>query len=42
MMKEFALQWPVLRQILYGPDGTGREAMSQRKLHFVQRMRAQR
>ena len=28
MIKEFALQWPVLRQILYGGDGTGREAMS--------------
>ena len=28
MIKEFALQWPVLRQILHGGDGTGREAMS--------------
>jgi hypothetical protein len=37
MMKEFALQWPVLRQILDGADGTGREAMSQRTLHFVPR-----
>jgi len=30
MIKEFALQWPVLRQILYGGDGTGPEAMSRR------------
>ena len=28
MIKEFALQWPVLRQILHGGDGTGLEAMS--------------
>jgi formate dehydrogenase major subunit len=28
MIKEFTLQWPVLRQILHGGDGTGREAMS--------------
>jgi hypothetical protein len=41
-MKEFALQWPVLRQILDRADGTGREAMSQRTLRFVPRMRAQR
>ena len=32
MIKEFALQWPVLRQILQGGDGTGREAMSARTL----------
>jgi formate dehydrogenase major subunit len=30
MIKEFALKWPVLRQILHGGDGTGTEAMSQR------------
>ncbi len=30
MIKEFALQWPVLRQLLHGGDGTGPEAMSQR------------
>jgi formate dehydrogenase major subunit len=30
MIKDFALQWPVLRQILYGGDGTGPEAMSRR------------
>ena len=34
MIKEFALQWPVLRQILQGADGTGHEAMSQRTLHL--------
>jgi formate dehydrogenase major subunit len=28
MFKEFALQWPVLRQIFHGGDGTGPEAMS--------------
>ena len=28
MFKEFALQWPVLRQIFQGGDGTGPEAMS--------------
>jgi len=30
MIREFALQWPVLRQILKGKDGTGPEAMSRR------------
>src|SRR6202048_2856219 len=30
MIKEFALQWPVLRRILHGKDGTGPEAMSRR------------
>ena len=30
MIKEFALQWPLLRQILHGGDGTGPEAMSHR------------
>ena len=30
MFKEFALQWPVLRQIFQGGDGTGAEAMSDR------------
>jgi formate dehydrogenase major subunit len=30
MIKEFALQWPVIRQILQGGDGTGPEAMSSR------------
>ena len=28
MLKEFALRWPVIRQILHGGDGTGLEAMS--------------
>jgi formate dehydrogenase major subunit len=30
MLKELALQWPVIRQLLHGGDGTGIEAMSQR------------
>jgi formate dehydrogenase major subunit len=30
MLKELALQWPVVRQILEGADGTGPEAMSDR------------
>jgi formate dehydrogenase major subunit len=30
MIKEFALQWPVLWQIFQGGDGTGPEAMSDR------------
>jgi formate dehydrogenase major subunit len=30
VIKEFALRWPLLRQILHGGDGTGPEAMSQR------------
>jgi formate dehydrogenase major subunit len=30
MIKEFALQWPVLRQIFHGGDGTGSESMSRR------------
>jgi formate dehydrogenase major subunit len=30
VIKEFALQWPVLRQIFQGGDGTGPEAMSRR------------
>ena len=30
MIKDFVLQWPVLRQLLQGGDGTGPEAMSQR------------
>src|ERR1700728_1869784 len=30
MIKEFVLQWPVLRQILHGADGTGSEGMSRR------------
>jgi formate dehydrogenase major subunit len=30
MLKELALQWPVVRQILEGGDGTGPEAMSDR------------
>lgn len=30
MIKELALRWPVLRQILQGGDGTGPEAMSHR------------
>ncbi len=28
MMKDLLLRWPVIRQILYGGDGTGPEAMS--------------
>ena len=32
MIKDFALQWPVFRQILHGGDGTGHEAMSARTL----------
>ncbi len=28
MIKEFALRWPLLRQIFEGGDGTGPEAMS--------------
>jgi formate dehydrogenase major subunit len=32
MIKDFVLQWPVLRQILHGGDGTGHEAMSARTL----------
>jgi formate dehydrogenase major subunit len=28
MIKELALRWPVIRQILHGADGTGAEAMS--------------
>jgi len=42
MIKEFALQWPVLRQILHGKDGTGPEAMSGAPRLFVRRMRARR
>jgi formate dehydrogenase major subunit len=30
VIKEFALRWPVLGQILHGGDGTGAEAMSPR------------
>jgi formate dehydrogenase major subunit len=30
MLKEFAMRWPVMRQILQGGDGTGPEAMSAR------------
>jgi formate dehydrogenase major subunit len=30
MLKELALRWPVVRQVLHGGDGTGPEAMSQR------------
>jgi len=30
MMKQIALRWPLVRQILYGGDGTGPEAMSAR------------
>jgi formate dehydrogenase major subunit len=30
MIKELALRWPVVRQILHGADGTGAEAMSER------------
>jgi formate dehydrogenase major subunit len=30
MLKQLALQWPVVRQILEGADGTGPEAMSDR------------
>lgn len=30
MIKELALRWPVVRQILSGADGTGVEAMSER------------
>jgi formate dehydrogenase major subunit len=30
VLKEFAMQWPVLRQLLQGGDGTGPEAMSAR------------
>ena len=40
MIKEFALQWPVLRQIFQGGDGTGPEAMSPRRKTFGQRMKA--
>ena len=29
MLKELALRWPVIRQILNGSDGTGSEAMSE-------------
>jgi formate dehydrogenase major subunit len=29
MIKEFALRWPLMRQILQGGDGTGVEAMSE-------------
>ena len=32
MIRDFALQWPVLRQILHGGDRTGQEAMSRRTL----------
>jgi formate dehydrogenase major subunit len=32
MLKEFAMRWPVVRQILEGTDGTGAEAMSARTL----------
>ena len=32
MIKDSVLQWPVLRQILHGGDGTGHEAMSARTL----------
>ena len=35
MIKEFLLRWPVLRQIRYGADGTGAEAMSQRTKALV-------
>ena len=28
MIQEWALRWPLVRQILYGGDGTGAEAMS--------------
>ena len=30
MIKELALRWPLVRQILHGADGTGPEAMSDR------------
>ena len=30
MIKELALRWPVMRQILHRADGTGAEAMSER------------
>lgn len=30
MIKDFLLQWPLLRQIVNGGDGTGAEAMSRR------------
>jgi formate dehydrogenase major subunit len=30
VIKDFVLQWPVLRQLLQGGDGTGPEAMSRR------------
>jgi formate dehydrogenase major subunit len=30
MIKELALRWPVIRQILHGGDGAGVEAMSER------------
>jgi formate dehydrogenase major subunit len=29
MIKEFALRWPLVRQILHGGEGTGLEAMSE-------------
>jgi len=32
VIRDFALQWPVLRQILHGGDRTGQEAMSRRTL----------
>jgi formate dehydrogenase major subunit len=32
MIKELALRWPVVRQMLHGGDGTGAEAMTERTL----------
>jgi formate dehydrogenase major subunit len=35
MIKEIALRWPVIRQILHGGDGTGPEAMSARTQNLL-------
>ena len=35
MIKELALRWPVIRQILHRADGTGVEAMSERTLTLL-------
>jgi len=35
MLKELAMRWPVVRQMLYGGDGTGPEAMSARTQNLL-------
>jgi formate dehydrogenase major subunit len=35
MIKELALRWPLVRQILHGGDGTGAEAMSDETRNLV-------